>query len=101
MIPDDMKEVIAYGCKVEVPHQAMRLSTCVVVAEMKHMRTWVSRSTGRPNYSVVPIATACSMEVGIAGTCQSGSAMTTGSSLSADNVDSADPPSSGREATPV
>ena len=95
MIPDNVKGAIAYGCRVEVPHQAMRLSTCVVVAETKHMRTWVFHSTGRPNCSTVSTTPTCSMEVGIASTCQSGSAMTTTNSFSAD------PPSSGREATQV
>ena len=99
MIPNDVKGTTAYRCRIEVPHQALRLSTCAVVAETKHMRTWVSRSTRRPTYSAVPTATTYSMEVGSARTCQSGSATTTGNNLSIDSVDSLNPTSSGKGAT--
>ena len=67
VIPNDMNGANQYECRVKVLHQALRFSTSTVVAEMKHIRTSVFRSTEEPTYSAVPTATTLSMEVGSTG----------------------------------
>ena len=89
MIHGDVKVMIAYGCRVEVLHQAMRMLMSVVAVETKVYRSWVSRSTGRPNCSAIPSGRMWSMEVDMTCTCNAGSTMTTGSSFSTDYVHNA------------